>query len=148
MSKFASIMQLLDLKNYEVKDRQFPNNVKPFYKQEVCVIPLKLPKLNSLCEKCQFHDVISTQGKVDELGVDGYMTNQPDPLEPVKHNPSRGVSLRDPRTIIMAAGQVFICRNPKQVSTSNFFLTEKQPACSLFLKRAELEYEKLKKEKE
>jgi hypothetical protein len=146
MSKFSNIFHLLDLKNFEIKDREFPNNVKPFFKQQVCVIPIKLPKLNPLCEKCRFHDVITTQGKVDELGVDGYMTNQADPIEPVKHNPSRGVSLRDPRAIIMASGQVFICRNPKQINPSYFFLTEKEPACSLFDKKTELEYKKLKGE--
>jgi len=138
-------MHLLDLKHCEIKDREYPQNVRPFYKQEVCIIPIILPKLNSLCEKCRFKGLITTRGKVDELGIDGYMSNQPDPLKPVKNNPTAGVTLREPRAIIMASGQVYICRHPKKVQTSDFFLMEEIPACKDFEEKKEFEYEKLKK---
>lgn len=145
MSKFANLMNLLDLKHSEVKDREYPINVRPFYKQQVCVIPILLSKLNPLCEKCRFKGLITTRGKVDELGIDGYMSNQKDGLAPVKHNPTAGVTLREPRAIIMASGQVYICRHPKKVQTSDFFLTEEIPACDLFEEKQAFEYEKLKK---
>jgi len=149
MSKFATLMHLLDFENSEIQKREYTGNTKPFYDQFVAVIKLNLPKLNPVCENCRFCDVITTQGKIDELGVGGYASNQLDTeikdekgnkikigLKPVIHNPTVGIRLREPRTIIMGAGQVFCCRNKKQVST--FFLTEKDPACAEFQEKIKI----------
>ena len=137
MSKFELLMHLLDLKNPDIRPREYPPNVKPFYPQEVCILKLKLPKLNAMCEKCRFSDVITTQGKVNELGIGGYMTNQPDGVAQAKHNPKGGVELKEPRTIIMGQGQAYICRNRKQGETGTFFLTENEPPCVNFKEKVE-----------
>ena len=139
MSKFATLMHLLDLKNKEIRDREFPPNVKPFYPQKTCLIKLKLADLNPMCSKCMFCDVITTQGKVNELGIGGYMSNQEDGLKTVKHNPKQGVELKEPRTIIIAHGQAFICRNREQTKTGTFFLTEKEPTCEHFKEKTKFE---------
>jgi len=138
MSKFATLMHLLDVEHPEIREREYPANVRPFYKQEVALIKLKLADLNPLCAKCIFCDVITTQGKIDELGVGGYMSNQADGLKQVRHNPKRGITLREPTTIIMGHGQAFVCRNREQGKTV-FFLTEKQPACEHFKEKLKVE---------
>lgn len=138
-------MHLLDIKNFKVHERKFHQNVRPFFKQEVCVIPILLPKLNKLCEKCRHSDVIFTKGKVNELGIGGWMSNQKDPLKPIKANPPAGITLREPRAIIQASGQVHCCRHPQQTVAANFYLTSKIPNCTLFQKKIEFEYEKMKK---
>jgi hypothetical protein len=84
--------------------------------------------------------VITTQGKIDELGVGGYASNQEDTeirdekknkvkigLKPVTHNPVAGVKLREPRTIIIGCGQVFCCRSRK--NTGQFFQNGSSPTC-------------------
>jgi hypothetical protein len=140
MSKFASLLDLLDFENSEIKKREYSGNNRPFKDQFVAIIDLKLPNLNPQCENCVSCDVITTQGKIDELGVGGYASNQEDTeikdekgnkikigLKRILHNPAVGVKLREPRTIIMGCGQVFCCRNRK--NTGSFFLNGKDIPC-------------------
>lgn len=130
MSKFASMLNLLDKKNLKIKKRDFPKNVRPFHDQEVCWVPIKLPELKSQCADCRFHDIVTTQGKVNEFGIDGYMTNQKDPLEPTKLNLRGNVLLREPRAIIIAYGEVHCCRHRRR--EGSFFLMENEAACEHF----------------
>jgi hypothetical protein len=140
MSKFAPLLDLLDFENSEIKKREYTGNTRPFMDQFVAVVKLNLPKLNPQCESCMSCDVITTQGKIDELGVGGYASNQQDTeitdehgkkikigLKQITHNPVAGVKLREPRTIIMGCGQVFCCRNKK--NTGAFFLSGKDVPC-------------------
>lgn len=127
MSKFANILHLLDVKNMKIEKREFPKNVRPFEDHMVCWIPIILPELKSQCATCTFHDIIRTQGKVDEFGINGHMTNQPDPLKKVKLKPTANINLREPRTIIRAAGHVHVCRHPKREGL--MLLRENETAC-------------------
>lgn len=144
MSKFTPIMHLLDLKNHKIEERKFPDNLKPHLKQEVCIIPLRLCELNEKCADCMHSHVIFTKGKVDELGIGGWMSDQQDGLKKANYNPSAGIKLREPRTIIRAEGQVWACGHRQQRDTANFFLTENIPSCSLFEKKIESKEKKAK----
>jgi len=133
MSKFANLMHLLDVKNHEIKDREFPVGLKPFFKQQVCVIPLLPAELNERCLKCVFADLVTTKGKVDEFGIGGYMSNQKDGLAPTKMNMGAKVTLKEPRTIIIAEGQAWRCKNLRNRMPG--FLTEKTQPCEYFMEK-------------
>jgi hypothetical protein len=132
MSKFGEfgLMKCLDIEHPEIKKREYTGTTKPFYEQDVCIVRLNLAKLNPQCAKCRFCSVIRTQGKINELGVGGYMSNQPDGLTSVEHNPSKGIKLREPRTIIIGEGEAYACTNREQTKTGTFFVTDVDPSCA------------------
>jgi len=142
-------MDLLDMGNIIIKEKKFEGTNRPFEKQEVCVIPIVLPKLETQCEECVFCDVCSTRGKVDELGIGGYASNQADTkvktegsvtgnvmvgIKPIKNDPTIRVTLRRPRAIIMADGQMWICRNPMR-KASTCFLRKDEVPCGDFKRK-------------
>ncbi len=136
MSKFANMMHLLDTEHPNIREKPFPENLRPFRKQYECMITLRLPDtLNPMCDKCAFRDVVHTQGKINELGIEGYMTNQKDGLKRAEHRPQQGITLKEPRTIIIGDGEAFVCRNNERSKAGVFFLNEKMVGCASFMEK-------------
>jgi hypothetical protein len=146
MSKFGTqgLMNCLDVEHPELRKKENIGNTRFLDNEEVAVIKLKLPVLKGKCKNCAFCSVITTQGKIDELGVGGYASNQEDteatyagqPLKKAKigirrvnHNPGAGVTMRVPSTIIVAAGQAFRCTNRDETNRGTDLLNENSPGC-------------------
>jgi hypothetical protein len=142
MSKFQGMMHLLDVDHPEIKKREYNGNVKPFHEQNVAIIKLNLPdgqngrpKLNPTCAKCQFCTVIQTQGKINEMGCGGYMCAGKDGLK--EADISKGVNLREPRTIIIGDGEAYACTNREETNHGRFFLTDAPVNCTSMVPKAE-----------
>ena len=135
MSKFSNLMHLLDLEHPDIVPRVWPHGTTPHTPHETCIIKLNPAELNPTCAKCRFARLVFTKGKVDELGIQGYMSDQKDGLKRVNLNPRAGINLRKPTTIIRAEGNVWLCGHPKQGLAG--FLTEEDRPCDLFQPKEE-----------
>lgn len=150
-------MNQLDIEHPILKIREDIGNTRFIDKEEVAVIRLKLPVLKGKCKNCAFCDVCTINGaKINELGIGGYASNQietdavyetgPNKGKKVKvgiksviNNPVAGVTLRNPSTIIIGAGQAFRCTNREETKNGTDLLNENSPGCKNWVGKESIE---------
>lgn len=123
MSKFGLLMDYLELSNYRIEKRQYPEGIISITPQEQCIVPLKLCEISPECQKACKAKIVELRGQINELGIGGYMSNQKDPFAPTTHRPSEGIKLREPHTIIIGVGKSWAATDRELTKQGIFILT-------------------------
>jgi len=127
------------IKKAKIQEVRYRGNVRPHMRQDNCYIDTEAPKLNPFCSKCAFISRDPHTNKLraskfsrmaTELGINGYMTNQPDGLKPETLNSKPGVSFRRPTTKIIHRGYSWKCHNPEATARGKIDILGPQiPPC-------------------
>jgi hypothetical protein len=124
------------IKKSEIIEAKFPQNIRPHYKHEVCILHTDAGRVNELCKDCQFCGLSDFSRQANELGMNGQMHTKGDGLEPRTYNPKDGIELRTPFTKIIQKGKRWVCHNPNAGGKLGIYiLDENVPPCTFKIQK-------------
>lgn len=112
------------IKKAKISEKKFPQNIRPHFRHEMCVIWTDEGEINDLCKDCQFCGLSDFSRKAFELGMHGQMHTDGDGLKPMTYRANSGVTLRVPFTDILQKGKRWVCHNPEAGGKKGIYILD------------------------